>query len=213
MKKLRDEFRTLNARQRLYQLELPIIGLTGGIATGKSSVTRLLEARGIAVIDADKLVKEIYSWEEAQEFIRVRFPGAWENGINFRKLRDLVFTDPATKSVVEAFIYERLPVVFKKATQLVTGQNFYVYDVPLLFERKLETLFDATLVVYAPQGEQRQRLIQRDGLEAEAADRILGQQLDVEEKRRRANVVIDNSGPEVNLVSSVDRCLARLLDD
>ncbi len=212
MKKLRDEYRKLNATNRLYHLDRPILGLTGGIATGKSSVTRLLEARGIAVIDADKLVKEIYAGDEAREFVRTSLPTAWEGGINFRKLRELVFSDPAIKAQVEGFIYERLPAVFGQASRRVTGQDFYVYDVPLLFERKLEPLMDTTVVVYTPRELQRTRLIQRDGLDDEAAERILNQQLDIEEKKRRADILIDNSGSEAELAVKLDSCLSRLLE-
>ncbi len=212
MKKLRDDFRRKTVEERLYHLDRPILALTGGIATGKSSVTRLLEARGLVVIDADKLVKKIYASDEAKEFIRTTFPTTWEKGIDFRKLRSLVFSDTTAKNLIEGFIYQRLPAVFIEAASFVTGQDFYFYDVPLLFERKLESLVDVTAVVYTPRELQRSRLMQRDALHAVAAERILMQQLDIEDKRRRADIVIDNSGSEADLAFNVDTCLSRLLE-
>jgi dephospho-CoA kinase len=208
---LRDELRRRSAADRLYRLDRPILGLTGGIATGKSSVTRLLEARGLAVIDADKLVKEIYAGDEAREFVRTKFPAAWDDGVDFRKLREVVFTDAAAKARVEGFIYQRLPAVFEAGARRVTGQDFLVYDVPLLFERKLEPLLDATALVYAPRKLQRARLQRRDAIDGSAADRILAAQLDIEEKRRRADFVIDNSGTEAELAANVETFLARVL--
>ena len=106
---------TKNQNNRLYQIPVPIIGLTGGIACGKSTVAGLFRQHNISVIDADLLVKNIYKKSETIEFIKNSFPTAMDdNLISFVKLRELVFNHPEIKLELEQFIYNRLPIEFKK---------------------------------------------------------------------------------------------------
>src|SRR6476661_1063578 len=116
MKNLKAKYIKLEPGFRLYNLDKPIIALTGGIATGKSTVTKMLEAKGLQVIDADALVKSIYRKEETKNFIKTVFSVAWGNEeISFPKLRELVFQNPKVKEAVETFIYARLPEAFREA--------------------------------------------------------------------------------------------------
>lgn len=213
MKKLKEKYIKLNQASRLYNYERPIVAITGGIATGKSSVTKLLEAKGFKIIDADQLVKSIYATQEAKDFIKSNYPEAWVNNeIDFKGLRTLVFQNPKIKENVESFIYQRLPRAFQEATTKVTGQDFYIYDVPLLFERKLDSKVDLTIVVYSPKEVQLERIIARDGSSAEIANKILDQQMDIEEKKKKADVVIDNSKGLTELAAEVDKFLLLILD-
>lgn len=212
MKELRPELKKLSTGERLYQLEKPIIALTGGIATGKSTVSRLLEEKGIRIIDADKLVKDIYKLDETKAFIRNEFSEAWRHGeIDFKKLRELVFSDKIIKSKVEAFIYARLPEAFKAESSKIKDQNFYFYDVPLLFERQIELMIDVSVVVYAPRKVQLARLINRDGSAEDIGNKILDQQMDIEIKKQKADFVVTNSGSMTELAAEVDQLLLQIL--
>lgn len=212
MNKLKPELIKLTPEERLYGLEKPIVGLTGGIATGKSTVTKLLQERGIQIIDADRLVKDIYAGPEAREFIQKNYPDAWKEGaIIFPKLREMVFSDPSIKKAVEEFIYARLPTAFKKACEKIRAQDFYVYDVPLLFERGLDKKIDVKAVVYAPENLQLQRLLLRDGSSEKIARKILESQMSIESKKNRADFTISNTAGLENLVIETERFLAKIL--
>lgn len=211
--KLNNKFLKLNSADRLYQYDKPIVALTGGIATGKSTVTKLLEKKGLTIIDADQLVKSIYTTQESKDFIHKNYPSAWAHGeIDFKKLRELVFSDSDVKSNVEGYIYQRLPDAFKEATSKIKNQDFYIYDVPLLFERGLEYKVDLTILVYAPRKVQLARLIDRDGSTEEIGNKILDQQIDIEEKKEKSDLVIDNSGSMIELAAEVDKLLLQILE-
>lgn len=200
--------KTLTPSTRLNESPVPIIGLTGGIATGKSTVAKMLKKSGIAVIDADKLVKDIYEKPETLEFIKGLCPEVIDpSGIQFPKLREVFFQDQEIKNKVEAFIYQRLPAQFKNELHKNTNAKSVVYDVPLLFEKGLDQSIDLTVVVYAPRKVQLARLKTRDGTLEELAKKILDQQMDIEEKKTRADIVIDNSQTEQELAEEVNRLL------
>ncbi len=209
---LKKSFERLDKDNRLYCIDKPIIGLTGGIATGKSTVSKILTEKGLQVIDADALVKSIYKTEEAKSFVQKEFPEAWNNGINFKSLREIVFNYPESKNKIENFIYNRLPEVFKKASKQVKEQNFLIYDVPLLFEKKLDKKVDLTLVVYTPRSIQRSRIVSRDGSSIEEANLIIDQQLDIEEKKKWADFVIDNSANVEELRTEVQEFLMQIME-
>ena len=194
MKKLKSNLIKHTPETRLYQIPVPIIGLTGGIASGKSTIADFFKKENIPVIDADRLVKNIYQTIETKNFIRTNFPQAIEgNEINFKKLRELVFQDPLSKTSLENQIYQYLPSEFKKAFTSLNNPLFIVYDVPLLFEKKLDPFIDLSICVYAPRKMQIERLIIRDHSTQEMAEKIIDQQIDIEEKKKHANFVIENT--------------------
>ncbi len=212
MMKLKTELIKLSPEMRLYQYNRPIVALTGGIATGKSTVSKLLQSKGLAIVDADQLVKSIYATEEAKKFILQEVPeGIAHNEINFKKLRELFFRDKKVQTKVETFIYQRLPEAFRRATSGIKNQDFYLYDVPLLFERKLDSLVDLKVVVYAPRNLQLARLITRDGSEEEMGNRILDQQMDIEEKKEKADYIVNNTGSLEELSAEVEELLRKII--
>jgi dephospho-CoA kinase len=214
MKKLKQKFITLNKKSRLYHLDKPIIALTGGIATGKSTVTKLLALRGIEIIDADQLVKSIYEEEETKIFIQENFKQAWvDMKINFKILREIFFKDSNAKNKIEAFIYARLPEVFKHACEKIKEQDFYVYDVPLLFERDLDKKVDLVVVAYSSRQIQLKRLMERDKIDEKLATSILDQQMNIELKKNRANFILNNSGNLKQLADEVHHFILQVIDD
>ena len=213
MIRLKKKLISKDSATRLYGLEKPIIALTGGIATGKSTVSKILSDRGLKIIDADQLVKAIYQTDPAKNFIKTHFPEVWEtNEIDFKKLRQLFFSNPDVKSKVEQYIYSELPHFFLEETKKIEQQDFFLYDVPLLFEKNLVTKMDASVLVYAPAEIQKQRLMKRDALSEEMALQIMSQQLDIEFKRSKADFIIHNTGSIAQLKKEVEKLLIHILE-
>jgi dephospho-CoA kinase len=212
--KLKNKYIRLDPNRRLYKLEIPVIGLTGGIASGKSTVSQILREKGLAIVDADRLVKEIYAQPETIEFIKNGFPDVIKDGvIQFPLLRQKVFSDRVVKETVENFIYQRLVPKFKNAFEKFTNPKLLIYDIPLLFEKNMEGFFDITVLVYAPQKVQVERLIKRDAHSEEMASNILDQQMNIEDKKLKAEFIIDNSGSQANLTGEVDNLLRQILEN
>jgi dephospho-CoA kinase len=187
------------------------LGLTGGIASGKSTTAELFRQQNIPVIDADLLVKKIYKKKETFDFIKNNFPEVIENkNINFSRLREMAFTRPEIKKRLEDFIYAHLPTEFSKAYQALAPSPFIVYDVPLLFEKHLDQLIDTSLCVYSQRSLQLERLMKRDGVEQILAEKMLDQQMNIEEKKLKANIVIQNTGSLEQLLGDFRRIFLEL---
>jgi dephospho-CoA kinase len=200
-----------NQNTRLYHTQVPIVGLTGGIASGKSTAAELFRQQNIPVIDADSLVKSIYRKKETVEFIKNNFPNAIQNGaIDFSLLRELAFSTPTIKKKLEDFIYALLPEEFSRALQELPPSEFIVYDVPLLFEKGLDQFIDATICVYIARDQQLERLMNRDGIDRTLAEKILGQQMDIEDKKNKADLVIDNTGSPIEMRSNFNTVFEKL---
>ncbi|MFA5583370.1 MAG: dephospho-CoA kinase [Bacteriovoracaceae bacterium] len=192
--KLKNKFIKLDSSNRLYELNIPIIALTGGIATGKSTVAKQLLKLNLPLLDADKLVKLVYQKEEVIEHIKNRYPSVMENNaILFRKLREIFFQDSEVKREIENLIYSHLPNVFKEELAKLGSPSFVIYDIPLLFEKNLESKFDLNILVYADPEIQIERLIKRDHHTEEEARNIIRQQISINEKKRRSDLVILNT--------------------
>jgi dephospho-CoA kinase len=194
-KKLKNNLVKLSADKRLYQIPVPIIGLTGGIGTGKSTVAASLRKHGFAVIDADQNVKLVYQKPETLIFIKKHFLAAVHNEqIDFKKLREIVFINQDAKQLIEDYIYQHLPGVFLEAYKMFNNPEVIIYDVPLLFEKQLHLLVDVSVCVYAPREVQIQRLMARDHSTRDLAEKILSNQLDIEEKKKLSDFIIENTG-------------------
>jgi len=213
MKKLKNNLEKLTAESRLYNIPVPIIGLTGGIGTGKSTVASLLRKHGLPIIDADANVKTVYQKPETVEFIRQHFPSAVSGkAVDFKKLREIVFSNPDARTLVEGHIYSHLPQVFKEAYSLFDKPAAIVYDVPLLFEKQLHLLVDVSVCVYAPREIQIQRLMARDHSSRELAKSILSNQLDIEEKKKLSDFVIENTGDLNQLEKNIQEFIQNVFE-
>lgn len=191
-------------------------GLTGSIATGKSTVARMLKQCGASIIDADQIAKAVIApgepgWYGVLEaFPEVATP---EREIDRKKLASLIFEDEAKRRRLESIIH---PLVFEqiKTEARILEQNGRVVfaDIPLLYETNCQTWINFVVVVYVPEHVQLARLMQRDSLtEAEALRRIRAQ-WPIELKRQLADFVIDNSGTVLETQLQVDRLWQRIIE-
>lgn len=188
------------------------IGLTGGIATGKSTVARMLVARGAALVDADRIAREIVEPGQAPlAQIAERFGPTvlHEDGtLNRRLLGSIVFADPEERKALEAITHPAIRALMREriaALEAERPDRLVVADIPLLYESGLQHLYEGIMVAYVPREVQHARLIERDGLAPEEADKRIGAQMDIELKRQMADYVIDNSGTLADTQAQLDR--------
>jgi len=176
-----------------------LIGVTGGIATGKSTVDRLLAAHGASVIDADELAREaVRPGEPALDAVAARFGREvlLPNGnLDRGRLGEVVFADPEARRDLERITHPRINELMGEriATALAGPAPLVAVDIPLLFESAREAMFEGVLLVYASPEVQVRRLRERNGLDEAAALQRLAAQLPIDEKRDRATWIIDNS--------------------
>ena len=187
------------------------IALTGGIATGKSTVCNLLKLHGFLAIDADKIAHKLLDRHSAkiaqmfgQEFV--------ENGVVLRKkLGKIIFSNEEEKLKLEAFIHPLIKdEIVKEAVVFERQKKPYFIDIPLFFE-KMNYAIPKSLVVYTPKELQIQRLMQRDGITKEEAKVKISNQMDIDEKKKLADLVIDNSSNLKNLQKEVERIIEEIL--
>jgi dephospho-CoA kinase len=176
-----------------------LIGVTGGIATGKSTVDRMLEAHGAAVIDADQLAREVVRrGEPALQEVAARFgPDVIQpdGTLDRERLGKIVFADPEARRDLDQITHPRIAELTRDriAAALASPAPLVAVDIPLLFENARESMFEGVLLVYAPREVQVRRLRERNGLDEAAALQRLGAQLPIDEKRDRATWIIDNT--------------------
>jgi len=193
-----------------------VVGLTGGIASGKSTFAAALRARGVPVVDADALAKAAVAPGSAalEEIARAFGRGVIgpDGALDRRKMAALVFSDPEARRRLEAITHPAVRRGMAEETRRLgdAGHPLAFYDTPLLFEVGLERVLDCVVVVWAPAAVQRARLVARDGLSPAEADARVGAQLPIDEKAARADVVVENVGDPADLAAKADRLLGDL---
>lgn len=196
-----------------------VFGLTGGIASGKSTVARMMRERGVAIVDADLLAREVVEpGLPALAEIEARFGRAFvlpSGHLDRAKLGALVFSDPAARAALNAITHPRIAALAMERTQshFAAGAPFVVYEAALLIENGLHHAMAATVVVWVPAPVQLARLMLRDQVTEGDARARIASQLSLDEKRRLATHVVDNSGPLPSTavqVAGVVEALARL---
>ncbi|MBS0155919.1 MAG: dephospho-CoA kinase [Nitrospira sp.] len=179
-----------------------LIGLTGGVATGKSTVAKMFKECGAIVIDADALAREVVrpgkpAWRE----IRRRFGQSILNAdrtINRQALGSLVFRHPMQRRVLERIVHPRVAREQIKLTREAARKDRHavvIYDVPLLFEAGIDKRVEKTIVVTVDQNTQIARLKKRNGLTRAEALRRIRSQMPLTQKIRRADMIIDGTLP------------------
>lgn len=187
------------------------IALTGGIATGKSTVCNLLKLHGFLTIDADEIAHkllDLHNIKIAQMFGE-RFV---ENGKVIRKeLGKIIFSNEEEKLKLEAFIHPLIKEeIIKEAAIFEKQKKPYFIDIPLFFE-KMHYPIPKSLVVYTTKELQVQRLMQRDKITEEEAKQKISNQMDIDKKKELADLVIDNSANLKNLQKEVERIIEEIL--
>lgn len=189
------------------------VALTGGIASGKSTVASKLKEAGFKVIDADKIAHDIL--DEEHQAIATLFGSAFVKNqkVDRQQLGAEVFADPkkreALESLLHPLIYTRIA---EKSAILDKEAKPYIVDIPLFYEGGRYEI-DSVIVVYANRVQQCERLMLRDGFSKEEADSRLASQMDIEEKRRKADYVIDNSGGLIQLKTETARVVNEILGE
>ena len=191
------------------------VALTGGIGSGKSSVSSLLRARGAVVIDADQLAREVLApgtpglAEVAEEFGPEAI--APDGSLDRAALAAIVFADPARRKALESITHPRIAALSAELMEAAPAGSVVVYDMPLLVEQGpgARQGWDAIVVVDAPDDVRVSRLVAR-GMSAEDAGARMTAQASREERLAAADFVVDNSGTRRDLEDQVDRLWAQL---
>ncbi|MBN3556398.1 dephospho-CoA kinase [Fictibacillus nanhaiensis] len=186
-----------------------IIGLTGGIATGKSTVSNIIKSQGIPVVDADIISREVVMPEkEAYEKIVACFGDQILNDdktINRAGLGEIIFNDSEKRTMLNEIVHPAVRKEMRRQADAYqrSSESLVVMDIPLLFESKLTHMVDRTWLVYAAPEVQLQRLIKRDQFSEKQALSRIHSQMPITEKKELADVVIMNNGSLSELENDV----------
>ncbi|MGB5506633.1 MAG: dephospho-CoA kinase [Sulfurovum sp.] len=189
------------------------IALTGSISTGKSTTVKLLDAAGFHIIDADTIAHQIL--DEQHEKISEMFGEAFvkEGKVDRKSLGTVIFADKEKRKALEALLH---PLIYDEIKRLSIEEDKlgkpYFIDIPLFFEGGRYPI-ERSLVVYATKEQQLKRLIDREGYTEEEALKRINTQIPVEEKRKKASYVIDNSGTLTQLGQECERVKKEILND
>ncbi|HEY6365542.1 MAG TPA: dephospho-CoA kinase [Candidatus Binatia bacterium] len=195
---------------------MKLVGLTGGIASGKSAVAAILRRLGAAIINADDLSREVVQPEQDawKEIIDAFGPDILQEDktLERRKLRQIVFENPEARKKLEAIIHPRVRALAeRKISELAAaGTSIIVYEVPLLFENQIHLWLRPVIVVACDIETQKKRLLERDHLTELEAQRHLDAQMSLEEKRKLADYVIENDGTLEELEQQVRGVLQKI---
>ena len=189
------------------------IGLTGGIASGKSSVGRFLEQQGIAVLDADLYAHEALApgtpaTRAVMERYGAKVQSELSQGLDRAALGSIVFSDPEERTWLEAQLHPLVRQRFDKELQTHVGERVVALMIPLLFEAGLESLCSEVWVVHCSPTQQRQRLMTRNRLSPEEAEQRIRAQWPMDRKTELADCVIKNGGMPLSWTSQIRELLS-----
>jgi dephospho-CoA kinase len=193
-----------------------LVGLTGGIASGKSTVAKILERLGAAVINADALSREVVepgkdAWKEIIDAFGAGVLRP-DQTLDRQKLRTVIFNDRDGRKKLEAIIHPRVRALAEERIREHAGAGYsiIVYEVPLLFEGNLHEWLRPVILVACDVDTQRTRLRERDQLTQTEAQKHIDAQMSLEEKRRLADYVIENDGSLADLEQQVRTVLEKI---
>ena len=197
-----------------------VIGLTGGIGTGKSTVSRKLREKGYPVIDLDIISREVITYPEVidelvrnfgNEILEEQNEVSGKKSISRNKLRQTVFKDEKKVAVLNSIMHPPIVEEMRRHVENLKKNYKTVFvEVQLLFEAKLEKEFDLTVLVYADKKTQLERVLKRDGRKEEEVQQIINAQMDMTEKRRLSNYIIENNGDSEMLDLEIEKFIKKL---
>ncbi|MCA1906600.1 MAG: dephospho-CoA kinase [Desulfarculus sp.] len=186
------------------------VGLTGGIASGKSTVAAMFVTLGAHLVDTDLLARQAVEpgGQGLAEIVAAFGPGVLgpDGGLDRRRLREMIFSDPQARARLDAIVHPRVGELLARELahwRAADPEGVVLVDVPLLFEAGWAGRFAAVVLVYVPRAVQIERLMKRDGVTREQAEAALAAQMDIEQKRGLAQFVVDNSGAITDTHSQV----------
>jgi dephospho-CoA kinase len=195
-----------------------VIGLTGGIASGKSTVAGMFADLGAVVIDADKIARDVVApGQEGLHSIVLHFGEEildQEGRLDRKKMGEIVFSDEEARKHMNSLLH---PLIRKRMEQekqkaLLLHPPLIILDIPLLYESNWQAKLEKVVVVYVPEQLQLQRLMNRNHLTQEEAEQRISAQMSIEEKKKRADFLIDNSGTMEETKEQVDLLFGQLRD-
>lgn len=178
-----------------------MIALTGGIATGKSTVLDIIKSKGYKVFDCDEYVHTLYQDQLIQKGICQLFD---LEDFNYEYLRKMVLKDNDKLHTLSLYLHAFV------LEQIKRQSHDTIVDIPLLFEYEYMDLFETIILVYCPRSIQIERLMNRNNISEEQAILLIDKQMDIEEKKQVSTYVIDNSGNLNNLIIEVEKVLEEL---
>jgi len=193
-----------------------VVGLTGGIASGKSTVSRMFADQGIPVICADELARDaVRPGSDALQEIRSTFGEDVldeHGGLDRAAMARLVFQNAAKRKLLESIIHPRVAEEQQRRSRRLEleGHRIAIIDVPLLYESAWEKAFDLVIVVYVPAEVQEHRLMARDKISREDAQSRLDAQMPIEKKKKLADRVVDNTGGMKHTLDQVKSIMEEL---
>jgi dephospho-CoA kinase len=194
------------------------VGLTGGIASGKTAVSKIFASFGAKVLDADEVAREVLlpgqpAWTKLRQAFGQEFFHP-DGTVKRKQLRKLVFADPEKRSQLNAIVHPEVMKEINRRSEIFSSSDqteVLLVDVPLLLEVGLVNRFDKIVVVYVSESVQISRLLQRDGISEEEAKQALKAQMALSKKVEQADYVIDNSGTLEETQAQVKRVWQELL--
>lgn len=176
---------------------MKVIGLTGGIASGKSVVSSMIKELGYQVIDTDLIARDLLTNNnEVISEVRTFFPKCYDDEtkqINRHRLAEIIFNDETKRKVLNSIIHPRVKNAVLSLIKTINEEYVFI-DVPLLYEASFSTLCDEVIVVYITYEIQLERLMKRDRISKQYAHQKITSQMNLEEKKNLADYVIDNNG-------------------
>lgn len=195
---------------------MKLVGLTGGIASGKSTVAEILKRQGAAIINADVLAREVVepghqAWTEIVNTFGTAVLQP-DRTLDRQKLRAIIFDDAAARKKIESIIHPQVRALAEQRIRehAAAGYAVIVYEVPLLFEGNLQEWLRPVILVACDVDTQRNRLQSRDNLSAAQAQKHIDAQMSLEAKRRLADYVIENNGSLEDLKRQVQAVLEKI---
>lgn len=191
-----------------------VIGITGSIAVGKSTVTQYLRTLGYHVLDSDEISRQaLDKGEVCYQKVVEEFGCVDEQGnIDRKALANIVFHDRDKKIILENIIHPYVVEQLQKGIE-TCQEDIIFLDIPLLYEAHLEYLCDKIIVVYVDEKIQSQRLMSRNDINEKQAKHLMSQQISIEDKKQKADYVIDNRLDLAHLYQNIERILKVMMDE